>query len=352
MKHLTQLITTLLLLTLLAACTVPVAPVVPIATDQSVTESTTETNTETVAESLFPLTITDAAGIEHTFATQPNLGCLWYGCTEIMAELGLPMHASIISAEEAQSAFYAPVGAPTHLLEDWQNPELWAAAEVDVIITRVPASPDDDALKAAAPIFYLHHPSYGASAQTGYQAYLENIRLLAQLSGNPAAADTAIARFETMKEKLKALATEETANQTVAILFSGEGFGGLSVDNPFCALLAEVGLGQCPLAAEGEAWLDLNAEQFLALDPDWIVYQVFGEESHADREDPVWGELTAVKEGRVFDTVSNRYYCCSTRGLIHAFQDFVSNVLPAADIPNPGPQLEFDANASPLVQTQ
>jgi len=347
---------------LLVGCTVPVAPAAPVseagstdatAVQPEVAESdAVSSETNDVDVSLFPLTIADAAGQEFTFKEPARIGCLWYGCTEAMADLGIPMYASIISEEEAQTAFYAPAGPPTHLIEDWQNPELWAAVEADVILTRVPVSPENDALEAAAPVFYLHHPSYGESNETGYQAYIENLQLLGQLSGNPEAADAAIARFETLKENLAALATEETADQTVAVLFSGEGFRGLSVDNPFCVLLAEAGLGQCPEAGEDEAWLDMNAEQFLALDPDWIVYQTFGEESYEDREDPVWSELTAVKEGRVFDTVSNRYYCCSTRGLIHAFQDYVSNVLPDAGIPNPGPQLEFDANESPLVQTE
>ena len=318
-----------------------------------IAESTTESTTESTAEaevSLFPLTITDAVGQEFTFDAPPKIGCDWYGCHEAMADLGIAPTAAGMGVEESTSVFYAPAGPPATLIEDAANPESWAAAGVDLIVTRVPATAENDVLTAAAPIFYLHHPSYGESDQQGYQAYYENLRLLVQLTGQPEAADAAIARFENFLANLRRLATPETAALTVAVLFGGDSYSGLSRENPFCTVLAEVGLGQCPGPEDPEEfWPEVNAEQFLAIDPDWIVYEGFGA-SYTERTDPVWGQLTAVKEGRVYDAATGgRSYCCSTRGLIHSLQDYVSHILPDAGIPSPGPHLDFDPLTSPLV---
>lgn len=300
-----------------------------------------------VEAALFPLTITDAAGQAFTFDAPPKIGCYWYGCIEAFADLGVPFYAGTLGPEELASVFYAPAGPPTHLMADDSNPENWAAAEVDLFVTRVPDSADLDAMRQAAPIFFLHHPSYGPSDQQGYAAYYQNLRLLGALVGQPEAAEAAITRFETVLANLKALSTPKTEALTLAVLFSGEGYPVMTPDNPFCDVVTAAGLGHC--VGEGAPTLEVNAESFLALDPDWIIYAGFGQ-SYQERSDPVWGQLTAVKEGRVYDAAGSRYYCCSTRGLINALQDYVSHLLPDAGIPNPGSELDFDPLQSPLVQ--
>lgn len=336
------LLSTLMLI--VSACAAPATPATAPATVAPVAPAADAT---TATETRFPLTITDAVGQEFTFDAPPKLGCWWAGCTEMLADLGVPAHAASVTEETSQSVFLYPVGLPPQNVADTQNPELWAAAEVDLILMRVPADPAQEPLKAAAPIFYLHHPSYGESAQSGYQAFVENLHLLGQLTARPAEAEAAIARFMTVMDNLRALSTPETAAQTVAVLFQGEEYRMIGPGNPFCVALAEVGLGQC--VGEGNASYELNAEEFLSLDPDWLVYQ-FGDGSYADRTDPVWSQLTAVKEGRVYDAKNHRYYCCSLRGLILALQEFAHYTLPEANIPDPGPWLDFDPLQSPLVQ--
>lgn len=337
-----SLIYFILLALLLNGCAVPSPAATTTATPTPAAEVT-------AVEALFPLTITDATGQEFTFDAPPKIGCYWYGCYEAFADLGVPVYAGSLAPEEVESVFYSPAGPPLHLITDDSNPENWAAAEIELLMTRVPDSTDLDAMRQVAPIFFLHHPSYGASDQQGYAAYYQNLRLLGALSGKPEAAEAAIARFETVLANLKALATPETQALRIAVVFSGDGYRVISPDNPFCAAVAEVGLGHC--VGEGAATWEVSAESFLALDPDWIVYAGFGE-SYQERNDPVWTQLTAVKEGRVFDAAGSRYYCCSTRGLINALQDYVSHLLPDAGIPNPGSEVTFDPLQSPLVQTQ
>lgn len=326
---------------LVSACTPPAStttvseplPVVP--------------NAASADDGLFPLTITDAAGQEFTFDAPPRIGCWWAGCTEILADLGLVAHAAGYDEETAKSIFAYPHGLPPQQIADTQNPELWAAAEVDIVIMRVPLAPEHEAYNLATPVFYLHHPSYGESDQSGYDAFIENLRIVGQLTGQPDAAEAAITRFTTALETLRTFSTPAIAAQTVAVLFQGDGYRMIGPGNPFCVALAEAALGNC--IGEGAASYEVNAEEFLNLDPDWIVYQT-GDTSYQDRTDPIWAELSAVKAGQVFDATNNRYYCCSTRGLILALQDYANHVLPAGTVPATGPQGEFDPTQSPLVQ--
>lgn len=310
-----------------------------------ISEATT-TAAESATAVTFPLQLTDATSQQVTFASPPKIGCIWYGCMEALADLGVPVYAAAMSQEDTTSVFLSPAGPPTHLIADESNPELWTAAGVDTLITRVPPSPDDDALKQAAPFFYLHHPSYGESSQTGYQAYIEDLRLMGQLTDKPEAAAQAVARFDTALQTLRGLATPETKNISVAVLFQGDGYQMVGPGNPFCVVLADVGLGRC--VGEGGAYQEISAEAFLGINPDWIIYQS-GDASYKDRKDPVWPQLKAVTAGQVYDAQGNRYYCCSLRGLIHALQEYVHYVLPEAGIPAPGKLDIFDPTKSPLV---
>lgn len=290
----------------------------------------------------FPLTITDAAGVEHTFETPPNLGCIWSGCTEILADLNVPLYAG--GSEEG--IFFAPAGPPTHSIEDEDNPEHWIAVETDVIFTRVPFGTWSDQLREFIPIFHLHHPSYGESSQTGYQAYIENLRLVGQLTGENEAAEAAIARFDNMVANLKELATDETAEIEVAAIWASDEsdeYWSIGTVNPFCVLIVEIGIGKCtPNEDIGE--IEMNAEAFLKLDPEWILYMNGGSEN---RDDPVWKRLSAVQNGQVVDA-GDRIYCCSTRGFIHAMQEYAHFVIDET-IPAPGKLDDFDPTQSPLV---
>jgi len=332
----------------ISGCVMPPSTTPALETTPDATVSASEASATTEVESLFPLTITDALGQAFTFETPPKLGCDWYGCYETMADLGIALHAAAMTPAMAEAPYYSPVGPPEHLIEDLSNPELWAATDMDLFLSRVPDDPYFDTFRQIAPVFFLHHPSYGVSSETGYHAYIANARLLGQLSGQPEAAEVAIAQFETMLTNLRALSTPELAEQTVGMLYSDAVYYSIATDNPFCVLLAEVGLGQCMGESTGRS-VEYNAEEVLALNPDLIIYMGEGV-SYQERTDPVWFELTAVKEGRVFDVIGSRYSCCSMRGLIHSFQEYVSHVLPEAGIPAPGPVATFDPTQSPLVQ--
>lgn len=298
----------------------------------------------------FPLTITDAAGIVHKFDTPPKIGCAWYGCFESMASLGEQTHAvGYITKENFKSKFNFPPtlsALPNVIVEDANSVEHWAAAEVDVIMKRIPVSDNSAALNDAAPVFYLHHPSYGESDKTGYQSFLKNLEFFGKLTGQAAKAEVAKARFDAVLANLSAKATDKTRNQSIAVIFGRDKeYRMIGKGNPFCAVVESIGLGKC--LGEGAKTVEVNPEEFLKLDPDWIIY-MGGRKSYKDRKDPVWGRLSAVKNNQVYDAEGNRYYCCSTRGLIQALQDFTHNVIDS-DVPATGKLDDFIVEDSPLI---
>lgn len=347
-KLIQKIIVLVLLLLLAAACAAPATQPAPAA-------ATAADTTAVVAPIGFPLTITDAVGQEFTFDAPPKIGCDWLGCQEILTDLGVVPQASYWGGRP--STFLTPLGQPPYIVSDWMNPEQWAAAEIDLLIKRGPANPNDDALAAMVPIFRTYFPPGGTTGPTGIDAYYENARLLGQLTGKPNEAEAIIDRFEAVQEKLRTLATDATRALRIAPIFGDPAaYYALGNDNPFCTVIADTGLGQC---MEAGWWEEVNAEAFLGYDPDWIIYMdqnwpalVDAEAADvADRTDPIWPELTAVKEGRVYKAATQRFDCCSTRILTHALQDYVSHVLPEAGIPAPVAINDFDPQQSPLLAT-
>ncbi|MEM9135567.1 MAG: ABC transporter substrate-binding protein [Actinomycetota bacterium] len=301
----------------------------------------------------FPATITDAGGNEFSFDEAPVIGCAWYGCTESLAEMGIPVHAAILTADEVDSVFYSPMGAPEHVIEDFTNPEEWAATEVDVLVTRLPANPNLDALaEQVAPVFFLHYPAFsgfdeGTSDLTGVEAYYENYRLLGELTGRPDAGEAAIERYETFLANLAAAAPEGRAESTLSVMFDGDGYLILGPDNPFCDSLVTAGFGTCVGEAAGA---QINAEQFLEYDPDYIFYGGFGTTYENRPADPVFDQLAAVQDGQIVNSDGNRHYCCSTRGLIASITEFVAKTAPETGIEAPpADHNAYDPSTNPLA---
>lgn len=327
----------------LAACAVPVTPPAAAPAAPTVPSAAEEA-------ALFPLTITDAIGQEFTFDAPPKIGCMFYGCYETLADLGVTPQASLAGNPADRGAnFYTPGPEPVHLIEDFQNPELWAAAEVELIVVSAPADPANDALAQAAPLFHLYYMAGDSDAPVGLAAFRKNLELLGQVTGQPAAAAAAIARYEQAVTKLRSLATPETAALQVALLRSREGYQIYGDDNAFCTVIADAGLGHC--LSEGDFVNEISPEELLALDPDWIIYFPRGD-SYKDRTDPVWLELSAVKEGRVYNAVSNRHGCCSVRGLYQPLIEYVNHILPEAGAPELLSTADFDPEHNWLVQPE
>ncbi|MDN5747063.1 MAG: hypothetical protein L0H64_00785 [Pseudonocardia sp.] len=127
-------------------------------------------------------------------------------------------------------------------------------------------------------MFYLHHPSYGTSSETGVAAYRANLELLGQLTGRSEQAAQAQARFDRYVAALREVAPPGAAEITIAPLFGSDDGTYIPTgrENPFCVTLAENELGRCA---------------------DAHAYQVGEGQTWTDRDDPVWNRLTAVAQG-------------------------------------------------------
>ncbi|MEM7142487.1 MAG: ABC transporter substrate-binding protein [Actinomycetota bacterium] len=300
---------------------------------------------ESPADPVFPRTVVDALGNEFTLDEPAKIACAWTGCDELHASLGSVIAAGSLLPGYEDSPMFYPVGPPAFIPSNAFDLEAWAAADVDFALSRVPVTPLLTTVADVVNVFYLHHPSYGESTTNGYQAYLDNLRLVGQLLGREAAADTVIADLEEMLVTLRELSTPELAGRSIAILFPGAGYQVIGDENPFCDVVSFTGLGTCLDHPTSE----LSAEAFLAEDPDWIIYQGGAQGTTAGRDDPTWTRLTAVAEGRVLDSAFGQYYCCGTRTLRYALQEFVAVTIPDSGIADPGDPTTYDPDTSPLL---
>ncbi len=310
-----------------------------------------------VTEPEYPLTITDGGGHEITIdAPFTKVGCLYSGCEEAMADLGLLPNA--ILSGETPGAFLRPVGTAPFEIKDEVSAEEWAKSGSDVIVDLAGPIGEDDkrALKSVAPVVFMNAPYQVWNPDRvvpGVQAWKEDLWMMGQLTGNTVAAKAAIDRFDQFMAGLQKLAPPDAADTVVANL-SVEADGVYSLtdpDSPFCDALKSYELGQC-LRIDGwdaDTW-EVNAEAFLAADPEWIAYTVYSDkDSYTDRKDPVWQRLTAVQEGRVFDF--SRTNCCGLRMLEHSLQDYAFHVWgPDSGVPDPGPENDFDPTKSPVLE--
>jgi ABC-type Fe3+-hydroxamate transport system substrate-binding protein len=301
----------------------------------------------------FPVTITDAVGHKHTFDKPvTKIGCYWAGCDEDLADLGLvPAASSNIQNENGKLVY--PLGQPSADITKMggeDNPESWAAAGVDLIVVRGPANADIKAFESVAPVLYLYAPGFDDSTPyKGLKGYEQNLRLLAEVTGRPDAADKAIKRFDTFMSALKAKAPANAAKATVAAIFqSNDGtYTLVGPTSPFCVGLVQYGMGRCVESASRNAtsW-QINSEAFLALNPDWIVY-MGGESgkstSWVKRSDATWKKLSAVLARHVYDDPAAREYCCSMRVLAPTYQLYGYQVWGSGSgVADPGAILDYN----------
>ena len=305
----------------------------------------------------YPLELTDAAGEVHRFEEPPaRIGCWWLGCSEVLADLGVRPHAA--GAEISGPLFFPDGTGPVVTISDGNSVEEWAAAEPDVLVGDAWGVGGDnaEAFAQVAPVFHLHTPFYdGHETETlrGIDAYAENLRIMGKLTLRTAEAEAAIARFEALLADLKEVAPAGAGDTVIALLWaSNEGqYFLLEAESPFCDAIEGASLGLC-IDEQGE----INAEAFLGIDPDWIAYIAFGEDSWQKRPpDPVWQQLSAVEAGQVYDSNgrgngSTRIFCCSLRGLEHALLEYAHEVWgEAAGVPDPGPAYDYDPRDSAVL---
>jgi iron complex transport system substrate-binding protein len=271
--------------------------------------------------------------------------CLQTGCDEILADLGLLPVATAATPENTASPLYYGADAPQVVtLADPESVEEVASFAPDLIYVREGMEDRKAAMEAVAPVFV----GFSGFESTPAESFYENLRDLGALTGRGEQAEAAIARFEGVLAALRDGAPADAADTRFMILFGfdpGAYFtyarGGI-----FCNLLEENGLGVC--AVEGgsgfdESFGEMDAEAVLALDPDLIGYVSRpGEAGPEERTDPVWEQLAAVRDGRVYLDASDGLYCCGLRHVQYALELYAANAFPEAGFPQPAPYEAYD----------
>ncbi len=162
-------------------------------------------------------------------------------------------------------------------------------------------------------------------------------------------AQRAIKRFDQVVANLQSIAPQGASEFRVVSQYSTDDQSyWIGIDsNPLCDVLETYGLGKCVGGMENA----VNAESFLNLDPQWIMYangtNDLGSKGWELRDDPVWNRLSAVRNGRVFNT-SYGTFCCSLRALEHVLLDYAHYIFDQG-IPPAGPIYDFNPNESPLL---
>jgi ABC-type Fe3+-hydroxamate transport system substrate-binding protein len=314
----------------------------------------------------YPVTVTDGGGQEVTFEEPVSqIGCLSGVCdSTLAADLGVTPVALCgftPGVLEQQPVFLFPDGtAPIENLNVCDDPEVWARTGAELLIDWIVTPDELSSLEQAAPVIQTFDPT-APKGVNGIDAYFMNLEMFGQVTGRTDEAQAAVDRYYRLVDALKERAPADAADTEVAlVLYSNDGTYLLpGPQAPFCQALEDNELGHClvPDGWNADTW-EINAEALLAADPDWIAYMIEPlysapknyEEDYGtiwqERDDPVWGELSAVKNGQVYDS-GGMQHCCSLRGIEHALQEYAYHVWgEEGGVPDPGMILDFVPGAN------
>jgi len=290
-----------------------------------------------------PYAAEDASGQALSF-DEPveRIVCLQTGCDEILADLSmLPVATVVTQVNAASPLYYGDAADQVPTLTDAESVEEVAGYEPDLIYVRDGMEETASAMAAVAPVF-VGHGGFDATPAV----YEENLRDLAALTGRPAQAEAAIARFRGVVESIAAGAPAEGAPRFLIVSgFDPTTYFVFARGSIFCNLLEANSLGSCVVEppTPGEPFGEVDAEEILAADPDLVGYIARdGEPGPEERTDPVWPQLTAVREGRVYTDASDGLYCCGLRHVQYSLELYAHHAFPEAGFPEPAPYLDYD----------
>lgn len=243
--------------------------------------------------------MTDALGREVTLPEPPErVVALYNDAYGHMATLGVRPVATLVNPEmQRDEAYYFEDGESIPLvgaMDGAPDPELVASHDPDLILAW--NAEEAAQFEGIAPVLALE-------PFDGVEGPKEALREIARVLGQEEEAEARIAAFE---DRIAAYAARVPERPTVLKL-SGRGGGEFSfgtMSDPVCALLDEVVTCEWE-NAPGQDWgYQGTMEQALALDPEVIVLNNWTEAGAeaflAEVEaNPLWGELQAVKAGRV-----------------------------------------------------
>jgi iron complex transport system substrate-binding protein len=251
------------------------------------------------------ITITDATGTTLTFETVPErVICLFHECIELVSALGIEPVAMLaptwLPNFADDPAYFPQPNAIVKLLPDDSGSydyEAIAALQPDIVFG---SDEDRVALEGITQVY-----SVGNTYSMSSQDTLDHLLDYARIFNREAEAQAQIARFQYRLAAYKALSPRDQLVLLVAYWDEGAWiYSGVSVP---CSILNEVAVCDWdnPDPQPGSWGYSSTVEAVLQLDPGVIILENWTELSNEDaleqlRRDPLWSELRAVQNNRIF----------------------------------------------------
>lgn len=246
------------------------------------------------------VTAADLTGRTVTLAAPAaRVVCLDGTCIDALAELGLEPVASVQFDQVTSPLFFGPQVSTEALGGTFFEPDLEGilASAPDLVIGAGSVHAGVENALGGIPL-YLNRIAEQEDA-------VDNLRNIAKLTGREAEAEVAIQRYQAT---LAAYRPGERATPVLS-MYGGatDDIGIDAVDSATGSLLARYTAYPWPKASEGESgFLEIGAEFILDTDPEYIWVLDFGFDPSAAplleqlSTDPLWQQLTAVKNGHVY----------------------------------------------------
>lgn len=284
----------------------------PVTVGTSSTPSSSSASTATQ----YPLTVTDATGTSITLAKKPErIVCLTRACMDFQAELEVPMvgisKGYYLTATDAR--FFgdkAKTFAQINATGSQVNAEEIVALKPDLIVSGTAQADQRDAFRSAAPLYIIAD----TKNPTGV---IEELKKYAKVLGVPDKAETVAKRFT---DKLAAMKMKAPRNLSVMAMVSYNDTTPQLIatdQSTLCATLNEIAKCEWKAPSSLLGYGPVSLEAILQNDPqvlfvmtiaagpkDWqpqAVYQNEANKKAAIIASPVWKDISAVKNNRIYE---------------------------------------------------
>ncbi|NEP05893.1 MAG: ABC transporter substrate-binding protein [Okeania sp. SIO1H6] len=288
-------------------------------TTNSSSTSSEQQSPETVTEEA--ITVTDSTNTEIVLDKIPErILCLDPVCLDILAELGIePAGILQTMADWVQEPhMFGEQGKKFSQIasigELESNLEQIVQLKPDLIIGLPIHKKTREALKGVIPFYMLAMPET-------YSEAIANLKTVGQLTGKNVEAEAAAKKF---LDKLATYKAKSPQNQTFLLIHSPAGNLAIFTDKALnCRFLNQVANCLSPEynsnLVEIHGGVSFSLERLTKLEPDVIFISSYDVDNYGEfanySDSPLWQELTAVKNGRVYGANPAKIMGLGTRGL-------------------------------------
>lgn len=283
------------------------------------------------------VSVTDGSGAEVVLDSPAvRIVCLDGSCIDALYELGVTPAAVLNPAMATHPSYFGPDTGIETIAGSFFEPDVEEVIGVDADLVIGTAGVHSSIV---APLGGLT-PVYLQSIEDldDARAFLSDIGVL---TGRPNDAEGAVERFDAL---LSDYAAAIHGDAVPLSMYGSDLDFGIDASNSIIGrTLAEVTAYPWPEAPDANGFLDFNVEGVLQVDPDAIFVQTFAFDgataplSDQLADNPLWGELTAVQDGRVIE-VDTAWWASgrSTRTMTLVLDAVMPVLYPDADLPTSG----------------